>query len=101
MFKKLAKDSIAATHRLTLEIGKPPAAVCKAFTGAVHSRWPKDHCTESPKRMVLELKPGGRLYEMAVTAPGSFRLLEPRVPRQLRHVFRAFRRVEIFGRDRR
>ncbi|HYJ04852.1 MAG TPA: hypothetical protein VEX43_06945 [Chthoniobacterales bacterium] len=67
MSKKSAKDSISAvTHRLTLEIAKPHAAVWKAFTGEIHSWWPKDfYATESPKRIVFEVKPGGRLYEDA------------------------------------
>ncbi len=65
MSKKTTKTSItAATHRLTLEIAKPHAAVWKAFTSDVQSWWPKDfYATESPKRMVFEVKPGGRLYE--------------------------------------
>jgi uncharacterized protein YndB with AHSA1/START domain len=86
MPKKRAKDSIsAATHRLTLEIAKPQAAVWKAFTGDIHSWWPKDfYATESPQRMVFEVKPGGKLYEdsgkgnglvwyhvIAVNAPNS------------------------------
>jgi hypothetical protein len=54
----------SATHRLSLEIAKPHAAVWKAFTGEIHSWWPKDfYATESPKRIVFEVKPGGRLYE--------------------------------------
>jgi uncharacterized protein YndB with AHSA1/START domain len=67
MSKKSAKDSISSvTHRLTLEIPKPQAAVWKAFTGDIHSWWPKDfYATESPKRIVFEVKPGGRLYEDA------------------------------------
>jgi uncharacterized protein YndB with AHSA1/START domain len=67
MAKKSAQDSISAvTHRLTLEIAKPHAAVWKAFTGDIHSWWPKDfYATESPKRIVFEVKPGGRLYEDA------------------------------------
>lgn len=67
MPKKTAKASItAATHRLTLEIAKPHAVVWKAFTGDVHSWWPKDfYATEAPHRMVFEVKPGGRLYEDA------------------------------------
>lgn len=65
MSKKSAKDSIGSvTHRLTLEIAKPHAAVWKAFTGDIHLWWPKDfYATESPKRIVFEVKPGGRLYE--------------------------------------
>lgn len=66
MPKKTKAAISAATHRLTLEIEKPPAAVWKAFTGEVHSWWPKDfYATESPHRMVFEVKPGGRLYEDA------------------------------------
>lgn len=54
------------THRLTLEIAMPPAAVWKAFTSEIHSWWPKDFfATETPRRMVFEVKPGGRLYEDA------------------------------------
>ena len=54
----------SAVHRLSLEIAKPPAAVWKAFTGEIHSWWPKDfYVTESPQRIVFEVKPGGRLYE--------------------------------------
>ena len=47
--RKHLKPSItAATHRLTLEIAKPHAAVWKAFTNDVHSWWPKDfYATES------------------------------------------------------
>src|SRR4030095_5784962 len=53
-----------ATHRLSLEIAKPQAAVWKAFTAKIHSWWPKDfYVTESPQRIVFEVKPGGRLYE--------------------------------------
>lgn len=54
----------SATHRLSLQIAKPQAAVWKAFTGEVHSWWPNDfYVTESPQRIVFEVKPGGRLYE--------------------------------------
>jgi uncharacterized protein YndB with AHSA1/START domain len=54
----------SATHRLSLEITRPHAAVWKAFTGEIHSWWPKDfYATESPQRIVFEVKPGGRLYE--------------------------------------
>jgi uncharacterized protein YndB with AHSA1/START domain len=63
---KKSKDSpiTSATHRLSLEIAKPQAAVWKAFTGEIHSWWPKDfYATESPQRIVFEVKPGGRLYE--------------------------------------
>jgi uncharacterized protein YndB with AHSA1/START domain len=56
----------SATHRISLEIAKPHAAVWKAFTGDVHRWWPKDfYATESTKRIVFEVKPGGRLYEDA------------------------------------
>ena len=67
MPKKSANDPIRAiTHRLTLEIAKPHGAVWKAFTRDIHSWWPKDfYATESPKRIVFEVKPGGRLYEDA------------------------------------
>ncbi|HMG06272.1 MAG TPA: SRPBCC domain-containing protein [Chthoniobacterales bacterium] len=67
MPKKTSKASVtAATHRLTLEIAKPHAAVWKAFTRDVHLWWPKDfYATESPRRIVFEVKPGGRLYEDA------------------------------------
>jgi uncharacterized protein YndB with AHSA1/START domain len=67
MPKKASKTSItAATHRLTLEIAKPHAAVWQAFTDEIHSWWPKDFfATETPQRMVFEVKPGGRLYEDA------------------------------------
>lgn len=67
MRTKKSKASItAATHRLTLEIAKPHAAVWKAFTRDVHLWWPRDfYATESPHRMVFEVKPGGRLYEDA------------------------------------
>lgn len=62
---KTSKTSItSATHRLSLEIAKPHAGVWKVFTGDIHSWWPKDfYATESPQRMVFEIKPGGRLYE--------------------------------------
>ena len=65
MTKKTSKTEVsAATHRLTLEIAKSHAAVWKAFTRDVHLWWPKDfYATEAPKRMVFEVKPGGRLYE--------------------------------------
>jgi hypothetical protein len=54
----------SATHRLSLEIAKPQAAVWKAFTREIQSWWPKDfYATESPQRIVFEVKPGGRLYE--------------------------------------
>jgi hypothetical protein len=56
----------AVTHRLTLEIAKPHTVVWKAFAGDIHSWWPKDFFgTPAPRRMVFELKPGGRLYEDA------------------------------------
>ena len=58
------KSVAAATHRLTLEIAKPPAAVWKSFTGEIDSWWPREFCaTQAPQRMVFEVKPGGRLYE--------------------------------------
>lgn len=65
MPKKIQNPPItSATHRLNLEIAKPHGAVWKAFTGDVHRWWPKDfYVTESPKRIVFEVKPGGRLYE--------------------------------------
>lgn len=65
MSKKSVRDSVSvATHRLTLEIARPQATVWKAFTGEIHSWWPKDfYATESPQRIVFEVKPGGRLYE--------------------------------------
>src|SRR3954463_1033130 len=54
----------SAVHRLSLEIAKPPGAVWKAFTRDIQHWWPKDfYVTESPKRIVFEVKPGGRLYE--------------------------------------
>lgn len=54
----------SATHRLTLEIAKPQAVVWKAFTDDIQSWWPKDfYATDSPQRMIFEVKPGGRLYE--------------------------------------
>jgi len=54
----------SATHRLSLEIAKPHAVVWKAFTGDVNLWWPKDfYVTESPQRIVFEVRPGGRLYE--------------------------------------
>ena len=67
MPKKISKAEVSsATHKLTLEIAKPHRAVWKAFTGDVHLWWPKDfYATESPKRIVFEVKPGGRLYEDA------------------------------------
>jgi hypothetical protein len=41
-------------HRLSLEITRPHAAVWKAFTGEIHSWWPKDfYATESPQRIVF------------------------------------------------
>ncbi len=54
----------SATHRLTLEIARPQAAVWKAFTDDIQSWWPKDfYASDSPQRMIFEVKPGGRLYE--------------------------------------
>lgn len=72
MPKNPAKAPItAATHRLSLEIAKPHTVVWKAFTSEVHSWWPKDfYATESPHRMVFEMKPGGRLYEDAGNGNG-------------------------------
>jgi uncharacterized protein YndB with AHSA1/START domain len=56
----------ATTHRLSLLIAKPHAAVWRAFTGDIQSWWPKDfYTTESPRRIVFEVTPGGRLYEDA------------------------------------
>jgi hypothetical protein len=65
MAKKKTETAItSATHRLSLEIASPQAAVWKAFTRETHSWWPKDfYATESPERIVFEVKPGGRLYE--------------------------------------
>ncbi len=67
MPKKLAHTPItSATHRLSLEIARPHPAVWKGFTRDVHLWWPKDfYATESTKRIVFEVKPGGRLYEDA------------------------------------
>ena len=67
MPKKTSKAEVtAATHRLTLEIAKPHEAVWKAFTSDIQSWWPKDfYATESPQRIVFEVRPGGRLYEDA------------------------------------
>lgn len=72
MPKKIVTDTLtSATHRLTLEIAKPQAAVWKAFTRDVHLWWPKDfYATKSPRRMVFEVKPGGRLYEDAGNGNG-------------------------------
>lgn len=54
----------SATHRLSLEIARPHPVVWKAFTGDIQSWWPKDfYATQSPQRIVFEVKPGGRLYE--------------------------------------
>lgn len=65
MPKKTSKTEVSsATHRLTLEIAKAQPVVWKGFTRDVHLWWPKDfYATESPKRIVLEVKPGGRLFE--------------------------------------
>ena len=65
MPKKTPLASItSATRRLSLEIAKPHAVVWKAFTGDIHSWWPKDfYVTESPQRIVFEVRPGGRLCE--------------------------------------
>lgn len=67
MPNKTTKNAItAATHRLTLEIARPQAAVWQGFTRDVHSWWPKDfYATASPQRVIFEVKPGGRLYEDA------------------------------------
>jgi uncharacterized protein YndB with AHSA1/START domain len=72
MPKKKSKVSVtAATHRLTLEIAKPQATVWRAFTAQINSWWPKDfYVTESPRGMVFEVKPGGRLYEDAGNGNG-------------------------------
>jgi uncharacterized protein YndB with AHSA1/START domain len=62
--KKSSAPITSATHRLTLEIARPQLAVWKAFTDEVQSWWPKDfYATDSPQRMIFEVKPGGRLYE--------------------------------------
>src|SRR3977135_844403 len=65
MPKKIPKSAItSATHRFSLEICKPHGAWWKAFTDDIHAWWPKDfYVTESPQRIVFEVKPGGRLYE--------------------------------------
>jgi len=69
--KKSETPITSATHRLSLEIARPHAAVWKAFAGDIHSWWPKDfYVTESPQRIVFELKPGGRLYEHAGNGNG-------------------------------
>ncbi len=61
----------SATHRLTLEIAKPPTVVWEGFTRELQAWWPKDfYATESPRRMVFEVKPGGRLYEDAGNGNG-------------------------------
>ena len=67
MAKKTTNPPITSvTHRLNLEIGKAHAVVWKAFTKDVAEWWPKDfYATESPQRIVFEVKPGGRLYEDA------------------------------------
>jgi hypothetical protein len=67
MPKKLTPTPLtSATHRLSLEIAKSHPVVWKGFTREIHLWWPKDfYATESPKRMVFEVKPGGRLYEDA------------------------------------
>lgn len=67
MPRKTSKPSVtAAAHRLTLEISRPHAAVWQGFTRDVHLWWPKDFfASSSPKRMIFEVKPGGRLYEDA------------------------------------
>ena len=72
MPKKTPKAEVTvATHRLTLQIAKPHAAVWKAFTRDIHLWWPKDfYATESPHRIVFEVKPGGRLYEDAGAGNG-------------------------------
>lgn len=72
MPKKLAHTPItSATHRLSLEIAKPHSVVWKGFTRDVHLWWPKDfYATESTKRIVFEVKPGGRLYEDAGNGNG-------------------------------
>lgn len=69
--KKTETPITSATHRLTLEIAKPHPAVWKAFTAEIQHWWPKDfYATESPQRMVFEVKPGGRLYEDAGNGNG-------------------------------
>src|SRR5688572_10095511 len=70
MPKKVAPIT-SATHRLNLEIAKPHAIVWKGFTRDVHLWWLKDfYATESPERIVFEVKPGGRLYEDAGNGNG-------------------------------
>jgi hypothetical protein len=65
------KQLETATHRLTLEIAQPHAAVWKSFTSEIDSWWPRDfRATEPPQRMVFEVKPGGRLYEDAGAGNG-------------------------------
>jgi len=62
--KESGTEVTSATHRLRLEIAKPQAAVWKAFTKEIHAWWPKDfYVTESPRRIVFEARPGGRIYE--------------------------------------
>jgi len=65
MPKKISRTTVsAATHRLTLQIERPHAVVWRGFTRDICLWWPKDFfASSSPKRMVFELKPGGRLYE--------------------------------------
>jgi hypothetical protein len=67
MPKKLTQPTItSATNRLSLEIARPHPVVWRGFTRDVHLWWPKDfYATESTKRIVFEVKPGGRLYEDA------------------------------------
>ena len=103
MPKKSANDSIrTVTHRLTLEIARPHAAVWKAFTGDVHSWWPKDfYATESTKRIVFEVKPGGRLYEDAGNGNGLvwYHVIALDAPNSVR--CRASSRRRLAGRPRR
>jgi uncharacterized protein YndB with AHSA1/START domain len=63
---KSAPPVTSATHRLSLEIARPHAAVWKAFTTEINSWWPRDFfATAAPQRMIFEVRPGGRLYEDA------------------------------------
>lgn len=65
MPKKISKAAVSATtHRLTLKIERSHAVVWRGFTRDIRFWWPKDFfASASPKRMVFEVKPGGRLYE--------------------------------------
>lgn len=52
------------THRLSLHLRRPPAAVWRAFSEDVGIWWPESfYATPAPRKLVFEARLGGRLYE--------------------------------------